>query len=441
MDGYIRNTDETFQFDKITLNQPNGMTAGSYLTRIQYMKEPLYIQTPKTQSKAGVVVAGKKGYIDLVLTNEDSEFIDWLTSLEETVIERLYDKRNLWFNTELEKSDIENTFSSPIRAYKGGKQYIVRINLEPAKMITSASLNTNNPFSCKIFDENEAAAAIEYIQPEHKIISIIEIQGIKFTSRSFQFEMILRQTLVLADEKIFDECLIKKPHSKPVINTNTNTNTNTNINTKIQEPNNENKNNEFNLGLAITKESEDSSLRTNTHSESTNIPSENTSTPSENTEENTENISKDTKPKDDDHDDVIITLTPGPDGLMEVDLQLDGPSDKPAGANIIKMEFEDEDDNDEEQEQEDTDEDITKMIENISDTAPPLKLKRPNEVYYELYKIAKEKAKEAKKKAIQAYLEAQNIKATYMLDDLEEDDDSEEDDEEISKDVLRNFKL
>jgi hypothetical protein len=103
------------------------------------------------------------------------------------------------------------------------------------------------------------------------------------------------------------------------------------------------------------------------------------------------------------------------------------------------MEFEE--DNDEEEEQEDTDEDITKMIENISDTAPPLKLKRPNEVYYELYKIAKEKAKEAKKKAIQAYLEAQNIKATYMLDDLEEDDDSEEDDEEISKEVLRNFKL
>jgi len=55
-----------------------------------------------------------------------------------------------------------------------------------------------------------------------------------------------------------------------------------------------------------------------------------------------------------------------------------------------------------------------------------MKLKKPNEVYIEMYKSAKNKAKLAKKLAIQAYLESKEIKRTYMLD-IEEfmDDDLE----------------
>ncbi len=52
-------------------------------------------------------------------------------------------------------------------------------------------------------------------------------------------------------------------------------------------------------------------------------------------------------------------------------------------------------------------------------------LKKPNDVYYEIYKIAKEKAKAAKKKALEAFLEVKNIKNTYLLTDLE-DSDSED---------------
>jgi hypothetical protein len=37
-----------------------------------------------------------------------------------------------------------------------------------------------------------------------------------------------------------------------------------------------------------------------------------------------------------------------------------------------------------------------------------------------MYKVAKRKAQEAKKVAIRAYLEAKEIKASYMLDNLED---------------------
>ena len=51
-----------------------------------------------------------------------------------------------------------------------------------------------------------------------------------------------------------------------------------------------------------------------------------------------------------------------------------------------------------------------------------MQLKKPNQVFYEIYQKAREKAKEAKKNAILAYLEMKNIKKTYMLDDIDESD-------------------
>jgi hypothetical protein len=55
-------------------------------------------------------------------------------------------------------------------------------------------------------------------------------------------------------------------------------------------------------------------------------------------------------------------------------------------------------------------------------------LKKHKEVIYEMYKVAKRKAQEAKKTAIRAYLEAKEIKASYLLDDFD-DFDSETDDD------------
>ena len=55
-----------------------------------------------------------------------------------------------------------------------------------------------------------------------------------------------------------------------------------------------------------------------------------------------------------------------------------------------------------------------------------IKLKKPSEVYYNMYKRAKQKARELKKTAIAAYLEAKQIKSAHMLEDSSDDDDSDE---------------
>ena len=62
-------------------------------------------------------------------------------------------------------------------------------------------------------------------------------------------------------------------------------------------------------------------------------------------------------------------------------------------------------------------------LPNSLDNLESITLKKPNQVYYEIYQKAREKAKQAKQAAILAYLEVKNIKKTYMLNDINDSDE------------------
>ena len=49
-----------------------------------------------------------------------------------------------------------------------------------------------------------------------------------------------------------------------------------------------------------------------------------------------------------------------------------------------------------------------------------------------MYRTARKKAKDIKKQAILAYLEAKNIKKTYMLEDTEDTEDADSDFDELT---------
>ena len=57
-----------------------------------------------------------------------------------------------------------------------------------------------------------------------------------------------------------------------------------------------------------------------------------------------------------------------------------------------------------------------------------IQLKNRNDVYYEMYKEARKKAKIAKDAALTAYLEAKRIKNTYMLTNLSDSDSDSDSD-------------
>jgi len=60
-----------------------------------------------------------------------------------------------------------------------------------------------------------------------------------------------------------------------------------------------------------------------------------------------------------------------------------------------------------------------------------VKLKKRNDVYYEMYSEAKRKAKIAHDFAITSYLEAKRIKNTYMLHDVDDQDEMEKDEDQL----------
>jgi len=76
-------------------------------------------------------------------------------------------------------------------------------------------------------------------------------------------------------------------------------------------------------------------------------------------------------------------------------------------------------------------------LETVPETET-VQLKPRTDVYYEMYRTAKRKAKMAKNLALKSYLEAKNIKSTYMLGDVS-DTDSDEYDEMDEDGFLENL--
>ena len=402
--------DETFDFSKLTLTTPTGVQGGAFFTKILFNNKPLLIQTSKSFTRQGFVKSGKKIYCDLMFDNTNEGLIHWFEKLEETCQNLIFKKSLDWFQNELELNDIENAFSSIIRVYKSGKYYLVRTNVK----------NINNTPYIKIYNENENAVNMEEITNETNIISILEIQGIKFTSRNFQFEIALKQVMVLNNEPFLDTFLIKKtniPKTTSVEISNTLENIKTNVNSNInnlentndnQDNNNKNNNNnkiidELLLENNSPQTKKELHINTNELDNKVNVTSNKITDNEINNLETTNNPNTLASSLDDLLENTIIDLNTFPidetNELSEFDLKIENENE----------------------------------IDSIS-------LKKPTQVYFELYKQAKNKAKEAKKMAIIAYLEAKNIKKTYMLDTIN-DSDSEFDAEidEISESELEGL--
>ena len=201
----IREPNDEFDFKQLQLISPTVVPGGHHFIRFLTNESPLYIQPPKCKIKSGIVKAGKRMFCDLMFTNENEHFIRWLENLETTSQKAIFNNRAKWFETELEEHDIENSFTSPLKIYKSGKYYIVRVNIP---------LILGKP-NLKIYDDNENLVDIENVHENDNVATILEIQGIKCSPRSFQIEIEMKQLLILKPVDLFDKCVFKVNISEP----------------------------------------------------------------------------------------------------------------------------------------------------------------------------------------------------------------------------------
>ena len=369
-----------FDFSKLYLASPSSLTGGAYFTRIILNNKPLYIQTPKSLTKQGFIKSGKKIYTDLMFDHNDTILIHWLENLETKCQDLIYEKGEKWFDSILEKSDIESAFTSPIKIFKSGKFYLMRVNVKP---------------NIKIYNEVDEIIPLEDVRPDMNIISILEIQGIKFTSRNFQMEIELKQSMIVSPDPFLDECFIKKPSSRITNSNNHTTNINTSVSTHSQL------NHSRNIETIISPDSADSKSLEEIEIK---IEEPKQQAEQEEQEEQEQQAEQEQQPEPDQKKHVSIFEPVN--SLDTIDIH----ELKPINNNeLTEINIEEE------------------YLDNSLETES-ITLKKPNEVYYKIYKAAREKAKQAKKDAILAFLEAKNIKKTYMLDDIDDSDNDNDND-------------
>ena len=379
MDNIIEPTMD-YDFSKLYLGPPSTLTGGSYFTKLMHGTNlPLYIQTPKCLTKQGFVKNGKKIYVDLMFDNNDTVFIHWMENLETRCQELLLQKSNVWFEGKLEKDDVETAFTTVFKIFKSGKYYLMRANVRQ---------------TIKIYNEMNEIVPLENVDINNTIISILEIQGIKFTSRNFQIEIEVKQSVVVSPDPFLDKCFVKIPKTnQSYIEESRPTSTSTSTSIPIPEINTEAPKIELELDIKM-----DNNNNNNNNNVETDILDE---------------FIKETA------NELSSTLMLGNTEVVKVD------DEKPE----VKTENQVDIDIDNlviDLEENKNDASLKEVELTIDNSLEEITLKKPIDVYQEIYQKAREKAKETKKIALEAYLELKNIKRKYMIDDDEEDSDDDD---------------
>ena len=360
---------DAFDFSKMELTKPIPVLGGNHFIKFLVKNgSQLYVQPPACISKQGIVKVGKKHYCDLMFTNENEHFIRWMENLEIHCHKYIYENRAKWFDNEMELHDIENYFTSPIKLYKSGKYYTIRANIQT--ILDKPKL--------KIYNEDGEEVEYSAITSTAQLMTIIEVQGIRCSARSFQIDMEIKQAMVLKPANLFDKCLFKQSANagvgtvkspeirEPVIVTNNQTDVVVD-NTIVSEPpieEQERTETAPDLGIFVKTDENEPAVVSMPEPSATEPPYK---------EDKMENI--------------------GSDEMQEVVFHLD------------------------------------ELPENDQIT-----LKNRNDVYYEMYREARRKAKYARELALASYLEAKNIKNKYMLDDIGDSDESDNSDLESDLD-------
>jgi len=393
---------QEFPFHELSLANPNGIQGGAYFSKIRIKDDESFLfQTPKCLTKNGIVSTDKKIYCDLMFTNDNEKFINFIQELEKSIQHLIYEKRNLWFHNNMEMENIEYFFNPIIRTYK--KHFVVRTYIQQPKHIKSTK-------SLQIYDENENRLTIKDVTKQNKIIAILEGLGIKFTSSSFHLELCLRQVMVIDNKPIFHKCLIQMGKNIP-----THAGQERENNTKITMD-------------VLQSEPKQPTIERDV---SENIVSSSISSPLANTvvekkedikEQTMTDISNNTEVESDEETATICDSEE--EGYIESENELsdnekNDTENKTEQLSTEKLSSEDKT-KPESLEQKNNLREINVDIPSEKDS---VSLKQPIVVYREIYKQALDKAKMARRLAIRAFLEAKQIKNTFLAGEVEESDD------------------
>ena len=406
----INNLDKN-SLSNLKLHSPIPIQGGSYLAKITLNDNPVLFQMPKCSTKKGIVSSGKRFYCDLLFKYDDSNVIDFIDEMETIIRSKVLEKNELWFQDPPSLEDIEYNWNESVKQTK--QHFYLRTYIGNTKNIKS---------TISVYNSNQEQISMDDITSSSKIITIIELTGLKFSSSSFHINYCLRQVMVLEDKPIFNKCLINFSNNKNKANNSNEPSKNKVNNLEIKDET-VNKNPDIqpaielkieesvNVGEKETSDVEDDDL------EILNNASNNLSEEFMNKNDNLE--FKEKKPED---LEKTENLNDSVDEIKEENKHLEELVENSENKDneTIKINT----DLNDNQEKEEEDLEIREVELEMPKEKEMFELKKPDTVYLDMYNKALQKAKEAKIKAIQAYLELKEIKNKYMIEEVDNDDDN-----------------
>ena len=390
--------DLNYPFDDIKIKTPKALQGGTYCANLEINNGPILIQTPKCKTKNGIHKTAKQVYCDLILNDDHQDFLEWIDLFQEQVRKLILKNAENWFHDTPTLDDIEYNWNDSVRSRS---QYdLLRTFIHKPKGI--------NQMSLQIYDSDENKLNIDEVTPDKNVICILEFVGLKFSSNSFHLEIGLRQMMVINEKPLFNKCLIKLDSKKE--------NGEKLIESKQLETENL-ENNDTEQIIVDTQEQEIETPKETENLENMDTLSNIVDTTEQEQEEIEEN-----------NDDNELEEHPATDNDVVLKHLIE--SQKEEEAMKKKEEEVAKKLNEEQSISLEKTNDLEEIELNVQEEEP-IKLKNPTEVYLDIYKAARNKAKNAKNEAIKAYLEVKRIKELYMLDVADSSSDDEEEEEEL----------
>jgi hypothetical protein len=372
MNNHIYEICENFDFGSLKLENPTLLNANIYFSKLNTNpNKNFYIQLPKCKTKQGIIQANTKCFCDLEFNSSDKLIVEFFENLENYFIKEICNNKSLWFydSANISNDDINDFISPVMRSYKGGKKFLIKANIKQEKI--------------NLYDENEKKLTLADYDSNNEIIPLLNINGIRFSKSSFIIDIILVQFMVLYPSDTLENQLLIKINKKK----------------------------ELTLESSNKEKVDDENSKININFQPVKLEEEEAETVTKELKDQAEAVTKELKDK-------AETVT------KELKDQAETVTKELKETSSFKYLMDNLETNetlDDDYALEITDLDV------ITENSEPLELKSHESIYLEIYKKAKQKAKEIRRNAVEAFLEAKNIKLKYNLTNIVNDSSSDED--------------
>ena len=178
-----------FEFDKLTLSAPNNLTGQTFFTKLLNNNKELFLLTPPCKMKKSFTTSNNSSYCDLMFSNDDQGIISFMENLENCVQQMIYARREKWFHDTIEMDDIENIFTPPLKSYKSGKYFTLRVFTNSPRNILNNTI--------KVYDEYDNELTLSEVNDDSTFVCVLHVNGLKFSSKLFQIYFELKQIVLL----------------------------------------------------------------------------------------------------------------------------------------------------------------------------------------------------------------------------------------------------